>query len=711
MLNLKVRHSLTLRARSLVPLHVNIATIISVLLLVVVGGVVFYDQLQGRKLALAEAKSAFQSVGETLRGEFQALREPIETAVEATAAAVNLISDDDLLTLSTVRRFANRLSETDGLYALYYGNERGDFILVFNLAVAAPGSKAAYLSWIIRRPDTSTFRQSVVFLNNDLEVVSSATNYHNGYDPRLRPWYHAAQHSEQAIQTAPYIYFETNDIGITIAKKTKRGRGVVGGDLTLQTLSKVLQVKRLTKNSVAVIFDSGGHILSAGEIRHVLKIRRQEDRPIVAQQTLASAAHPAFNALSRLRASGISEGVHELTTADSSWISWLSPIPLGQGRTALLSVMSPADEVFATVNHRLKISITIAVAGIVVGLLLAWGIAKAISRPIGLLTDEAYQLRSFDLNEREPIRSRILEVHRLSEAVATLKRSLRDFSRYVPAQLVKRLVSGDMTADIGGERTELTFLFTDIANFTSISENREPMELMQDVSDYLARVSTVLIEGGATIDKYIGDAVMAMWNVPVAQRNHVEQACAAVLAAAKAVEDFNAHYVAKGKPPFETRFGLHVGEAVVGNVGSAERMNYTALGASVNLSARLEGLNKHLGTTILVSDAVQRRVSDKFLFRQVDIVRPKGAAKPVRVFELMANAPASEEQSAYLKSWQTALNRFQDRDWQEAATHLEQHARAFPTDKAADVLLQRAQVYAKTPPPGDWDGVFDVGEK
>ena len=144
--------------------------------------------------------------------------------------------------------------------------------------------------------------------------------------------------------------------------------------------------------------------------------------------------------------------------------------------------------------------------------------------------------------------------------------------------LVRRLVSGEMSSEIGGDRAEVSLLFTDIADFTTVSESMEPTDLMREVSEYLALASNTLIEHGATIDKYMGDAIMAMWNAPVPQENHVELACRAALETSNVIERLNVRRMAEGKPPFYTRFGLHVGQAVVGNVGSEERMNYTALG-------------------------------------------------------------------------------------------------------------------------------------
>jgi adenylate cyclase len=177
-------------------------------------------------------------------------------------------------------------------------------------------------------------------------------------------------------------------------------------------------------------------------------------------------------------------------------------------------------------------------------------------------------------------------------------------------------------------------MFTDLANFTQITENADPEKVMLYTSRYLAALSDAVMANGGTVDKFVGDAVMAIWNAPADDPDHVVHACAGALACREANRALNEAFAREGWPPYRTRFGLHTGDAVVGNIGSADRMNYTVLGATVNLAARLEPLNKDYGTEILVSHAVAERASARFAFRFVDTVRPKGFEDSVRIFEL-----------------------------------------------------------------------------
>jgi adenylate cyclase len=174
-----------------------------------------------------------------------------------------------------------------------------------------------------------------------------------------------------------------------------------------------------------------------------------------------------------------------------------------------------------------------------------------------------------------------------------------------------------------------------VQGFTSLSENADPDVLMRQTSRYFTALSEVILEQGGTIDKYIGDGVMAFWNAPDPQADHCERACRAALLARKANDRVNREFEAEGLPRFRTRFGIHVGEAVVGNLGSSERMDYTALGSTVNLAARLEGLNKEHGTDILISAAVHERIKDRFCCRFVGTVVAKGMVAETRIYELI----------------------------------------------------------------------------
>ncbi len=200
---------------------------------------------------------------------------------------------------------------------------------------------------------------------------------------------------------------------------------------------------------------------------------------------------------------------------------------------------------------------------------------------------------------------------------------------------------------------EITLLFSDIENFTEITEKADPTRVMQHTSRYFAAMSHEIMSHSGTVDKFIGDAIMAMWNAPADDPDHAANACAAVLAFQRANDRLNAEFEREGWPVYRTRIGLHTGEAVVGNIGSEDRMNYTVLGATVNLAARLEGLNKNYGTSILVSSALKQRAGAKFRFRSVDRISPKGFAEAFEIYELRREgAEADADELEFCCAWE-----------------------------------------------------------
>jgi adenylate cyclase len=199
-------------------------------------------------------------------------------------------------------------------------------------------------------------------------------------------------------------------------------------------------------------------------------------------------------------------------------------------------------------------------------------------------------------------------------------------------------MDNSISTELGGVREEVTVVFSDVRDFTTIAESADPDMLMRQTSRYFSVLTEAFLAEGGTVDKFIGDAVMVFWNAPNPQPDHIERACRAVLSGRMACEKLNAQFEAEGLTPFFTRFGIHVGEAVVGNLGSMERMNYTAIGNTVNLAARLEGLNKQFGTAILVSEGVYLRAQHCFQFSPLESVIAKGMTKETRIFELVGAA-------------------------------------------------------------------------
>jgi adenylate cyclase len=269
------------------------------------------------------------------------------------------------------------------------------------------------------------------------------------------------------------------------------------------------------------------------------------------------------------------------------------------------------------------------------------------------------------------------------------------FAQYVPAEVVARLVRRPELLRLGGEAREVTLMFTDLANFTGLSEKLTPEQTVEVLTAYFDAMTPIIHAHRGTVDKYIGDAIMAFWGAPLDDADHAEHAVRAALEMQRAMDRLRAGLLARGLPPIGMRIGIHSGTAVIGNVGSQARFSYTAIGDAVNLAARLEGANKAFGSGILLSDATAARLPHDIGLRPLDDVIVKGKTEPVRVYTPCDDAVLRDTSAQ-------ALAAFQARQWDEARRLLRSVLAANPADMAAERLLQRVDAASTQALDANW---------
>ncbi len=287
------------------------------------------------------------------------------------------------------------------------------------------------------------------------------------------------------------------------------------------------------------------------------------------------------------------------------------------------------------------------------------------------------------------------------------------FGAYVDPAVVANLVRDPASLRLGGERREATVFFSDLAGFTDLSEKLrdEPERMVEVVNAYLEDTSECLHHEGAYVDKYIGDAVMAVFGVPAAQPDHALAACRAALAAQRALDGINVRYASTGVT-LAVRIGLNTGEMIVGNLGSSRKKNYTVMGDAVNLASRLEGANKEFGTGILLGETTALAVAGRMATRPLTRLRVKGKLQAVEVHELVgAPADLTPVQRAFLDAYLPGYTAFGLRRFAEAAADFVRALAARPDDAVTAELLRQAQLYAAQPPPADWEPVLTLHSK
>jgi adenylate cyclase len=352
--------------------------------------------------------------------------------------------------------------------------------------------------------------------------------------------------------------------------------------------------------------------------------------------------------------------------------------------------------------------ICIGVAAVLVSML----VALEVARPLRRLARQTEAIGQFHL-AGEPIHHSIVEeVDRLAVAMENMKTSLRSFRKYVPAEVVRALFAAGQDASLGGEHRNITIYFSDIVDFTSISERLTPEQLVNQLAEYLSDQSEQIIQTQGTVDKYIGDAIMAFWGAPALDPVQALAACTTAIRNQEHLRAMRQKWQAENRPPFYQRIGIHTGEAIVGNIGSEARLNYTVIGDAVNLASRLEGLSKHYGTEILISESTYLAAQEGVVARPLDWVSVKGKSAAILVYELLGLAGEVEEGcDALVKLYTRALDLYRQQQWAGAVALFEQVLQAHPDDQPARHMIARCQAYQATPPAPAWDGVHHMLSK
>jgi adenylate cyclase len=280
------------------------------------------------------------------------------------------------------------------------------------------------------------------------------------------------------------------------------------------------------------------------------------------------------------------------------------------------------------------------------------------------------------------------------------KTAMRAMSKYVPINLVRQLYQAGEEPMLGGKSSDLSVLFTDVKDFTAFAEGMTPDKLAEVLGRYFQVMAQTIQGEKGTIDKYIGDAVMAFWNSPEAVANHEILACRAALRCREALRKMYDSPDWGKSPQFETRFGLHRCVASVGHFGAPDRFNYTAIGDGVNLASRLEGLNKYYGTSIIASESIHVAAKEAFEFRLLDRVAVKGKTEGIFIYELLAERIAGKPQSELMVRYEQAFAAYQRGDFAAALGLVEGQA----VDSPSSLLAGRCREFLNHP-PGDWDGI------
>jgi adenylate cyclase len=575
----------------------------------------------------------------------------LRTEVTAIASLVHVLATSSSIADSNERTESGRaiplfkaaLQELPQMDSVYAGFENGAWLQVRRIEGldgeqrdrlrATPGATIAVN--LVRPTPSDELPMRRIFEDQQGDEVGRLDLWRYGYDTRERPWYRETLKADRPMISPPYLAFSIGAPVITVSAPL-RGKvpGVIAADLKLDTFNEFVQAQRPGEHGIVVIFDSNGSLIAHPDLEQF--IADAMTHPSQPQVPNIKEIHSGLVAAVLRTSQGRDRDDGSVRDDQGrDYLFRLVKFNAGGLYNGTIMLLAAQGDFAQDIRRLQSMGLLMAILATVAFIPAVWIFGSRMSRSLKAITGEAVKLQKLAEPAPAPITSRIREINDLGNAMNLAQRAISSFARFVPKELVRRVVDNSISTELGGARAEITLVFTDVRDFTTIAESADPDVLMRQTSRYFSAVTEAFLAEGGTIDKFIGDAVMVFWNAPNPQADHVERACRAALAARSACQKLNSRFEAEGLKPFFTRFGIHVGDAVVGNLGSNERMNYTALGNTVNLAARLEGLNKQYGTEILVSEAVYLRARHCFDFKAIGAVIAKGMTKETRVFELV----------------------------------------------------------------------------
>ena len=478
-------------------------------------------------------------------------------------------------------------------------------------------------------------------------------------------------------------------------------QGVLAIIIEYTRLAQFLAQLEVGRTGTAFILDSSGELIAAPD--------KDADELHAAQGQ--EALLPLVRiAMAQAGENGPKEGWRRrLTMAGAAYEVALTPLPFPGW--SLATIIPEAEFLGAVETTLRRLIVGLGVGSLFAALLSAVLARFAIAGPLTRVVGEIRHIERFALDEVRRHPSRIAEISSLSAAIAEMAAGLSAFGKFIPADLVRLLLRQGVEAKPGGSVQELTVMFVDIAGFTGLSE-RMGDRVVPLLSDCLNLLSEVIVTHGGTIDKFIGDAVMAFWGAPTAQQDHALLCCRAALACRRAIE--SSGLADDNGQPLQIRIGINSGPMLVGNIGSELRLNYTVIGDAVNVASRLESANKSYGTSILIGEATERIARGNIVTREVDSIAVYGREEGFAVYELVDLAGESDatcQGASWIARYEQGLAKYRNRKFSDAIVDFDAVLRECRHDRPAKAMLERCKRLERQGPDDAWRPIAALKSK
>jgi class 3 adenylate cyclase/ABC-type nitrate/sulfonate/bicarbonate transport system substrate-binding protein len=518
-------------------------------------------------------------------------------------------------------------------------------------------------------------------------------------DIRALPGYQSAKVTHTLAVTEPSINPDTGFPIISLRIPIFRGVDFIGcasANITVDVLSRFFDKHRASAGSTTLVADrSNGKIIAFPDKQKGVRV----ENGVLKIATVTDIADPEVREAHRQHArTGADRFSFQSPTSGEDFIAAFANFPGGFGQPWQVITITPVNDFVGTLKKTNRLMMVVIIGLTMVELFFIYVASRRLSRPVENVSRQLQAIESldFDMPARPP--SNIQEIAKLESAASLLRTSLKSFASFVPLDVVRQLVKSGIPLTLGVEPRFLTVLFSDLENFSSHSETLAPDDLLVHISTYLEEVSAAISQEGGTVDKFIGDGVMAFWNAPVQRPDHVLRGCAAALRAARRMERVNDAWEAEGRPQIHIRIGLNCANVLVGNIGSSTRLSYTALGDGVNVAARLEGINKQFGTTICISDSIYDQTQADILARPIRRVQVKGRKTEFMIYQLLALRVSDDpdlkirdrDEALSAMTWH-ASQKFEAGDFPAAERAYRDILNEFPKDSLARFMVAECQ--------------------
>lgn len=664
-----------------VSLRFSILLIFIVLFVSAIISLVAFNYIHSSRILLNVATSLMQKSSTTVKEElFEQLNDVAELS-QGTSQAIQ----QGVLNINTpqlIEYTTTIVKKSPIIDAAWLGDENG------NILLAETEEDGSITTEIINR-NVNPATHILMYRNLAGQVSKTVNSKDFNYDPRNIFWYKQAKQEKKLIWTDIYVINVLNrthqHIAIIAASPVYKSNGkllgVFGLDLTLDYLTRFIETQKVGKHGITFIVTNDGKLISLPGIK-------QRDSLIDIHSIDKPWIITSFDIYKKTNKTSFS-----FFYKNKKYLAAFTAIPHFINQGWMIGLVVPEDDFVGELKKASLINSILGLVILVIGIILISNLITRVVDPIKKLVDQTDKIKHFELDDEVHIQSRIREVNALSDSIFAMKLGLKSFQQYVPSTLVRQLIETGQNARIGGTKKTLTIFFSDIENFTTVAEKMDPNHLMEHICEYFDEMSKILLEEKCTIDKYIGDSVMGFWGAPLTIDLPCERAASAALRCMHKIKELNSIWRKNGKPELITRMGLHLGDAIVGNVGSAERLNYTAIGDAINVASRLEGLNVKYSTNIIVSQAVYDVIKDKFVLRKLDEVTVKGRTACDPVYELLAKNKdeLSFDIDKYKIYFDKAFGLYKAQQWQEAVKTFELCIQVYPEDKLARMYIDRCK--------------------